>query len=183
MISISCPSCGEKGNLPNQLLGKRIKCQKCGKGFLAGSSTAEAPAKPAVATVGAEASPGNTINIEGLDAWAWTAPAATATVTPEPGTGFTPQPHEHDHEPVHEEASAAFNASTQVTPAAEVTQREYKVLTSKDRWFEGKYELSKLEEALNHYARQGWVVKAVSTPHVTGFSGGTKEEMVVLLER
>ena len=57
------------------------------------------------------------------------------------------------------------------------------MLTQKDRWFEGKFELAKLEEALNHYARQGWSVRAMATPLVTGFSGGPREEIVVLLER
>ena len=185
MISISCPSCGEKGNLPNQLLGKRIKCQKCGKGFLAGSSTAETPAsaKAVVGSVQAEAPAGDAIDIVGLDNWAWSAPALETTVA-EPPSAFSPQQHhEPDHEPMHEEATAAFNAPTQATPSPNVPRKEYKVLTSKDRWFEGKYELAKLEEALNHFARQGWVVRAMATPHVTGFSGGTREELVVLLER
>ena len=61
--------------------------------------------------------------------------------------------------------------------------KQYKVLTQKDRWFEGKFDLSRLEDALNHYALQGWVVRAMSTPHVVGFSGGPREEIVVLLER
>jgi Domain of unknown function (DUF4177) len=190
MISISCPSCGEKGNLPNQLLGKRIKCQKCGKSFLAGSSSLEAPAKPAVALVGGEAPSDNAIDVAGLDAWAWTAPAAvaatsaaTATTTAAPSSGFIQHHNEHEHEPVHEEASAAFNAPVPAAAHADLPRREYKVLTQKDRWFEGKYELSRLEEALNHYAREGWVVRAMATPHVTGFSGGIREELVVLLER
>ena len=57
------------------------------------------------------------------------------------------------------------------------------MLTQKDRFFEGKFELSRLETALNHYAAQGWVVRAMATPLVTGFSGGPREEIVVLLER
>jgi hypothetical protein len=36
---------------------------------------------------------------------------------------------------------------------------------------------------LNNFARQGWVVKAMSNPHLKDFGGGTKEEVVVLLER
>jgi len=35
----------------------------------------------------------------------------------------------------------------------------------------------------NYFARQGWVVKAMSTPHLKDFGGGTKEEVVILLER
>ncbi len=60
---------------------------------------------------------------------------------------------------------------------------EYKVLTPRDKFFDGRFELSKLEEALNYYGRQGWTVKAMSTPHVKGFSGAMEECIVVLLER
>jgi hypothetical protein len=61
--------------------------------------------------------------------------------------------------------------------------KEYKVLSSRDKIFEGKFDLNRLEEALNYYARDGWVVKAMSTPHVKAFTEGTKEEIVILLER
>lgn len=57
------------------------------------------------------------------------------------------------------------------------------MLWSRDKLFEGKFDVSRLEEALNYFARQGWVVKAMSTPHLKDFGGGTKEEVVVLLER
>ena len=61
--------------------------------------------------------------------------------------------------------------------------KEYKVLWSRDKLFEGKFDVPRLEEALNYFARQGWVVKAMSTPHLKDFGGGTKEEVVILLER
>ncbi len=49
--------------------------------------------------------------------------------------------------------------------------------------FEGKFDVARLEETLNHFARQGWVVKAMSNSHLKDFGGGTKEEVIVLLER
>ena len=49
--------------------------------------------------------------------------------------------------------------------------REYKLLTPKDKYFDGKFDLNRLEEALNHFGRQGWVVKAVSTPPHQGILG------------
>jgi len=61
--------------------------------------------------------------------------------------------------------------------------REYKLLTQKDKWFEGKFDLPRLEEAINHYAQRGWKVQAMTTAQVLGFSGGVKEELVVLMER
>lgn len=42
-------------------------------------------------------------------------------------------------------------------PTTQVTTKEYKVLTQKDKWFSGKFDPAKLEEALNAYAEQGWV--------------------------
>jgi uncharacterized protein (DUF983 family) len=34
MPSVTCPSCGEKGRIPTQFLGTRIKCKICGVSFL-----------------------------------------------------------------------------------------------------------------------------------------------------
>ena len=60
--------------------------------------------------------------------------------------------------------------------------KEYKVLTQKDRYFAGKFDPEKLEGAMNSYASQGWEVKSVATAEIRGF-GGSREEMVVVLER
>jgi len=40
-----------------------------------------------------------------------------------------------------------------------------------------------LEEALNHFARQGWIAKSISIPHFKGYTGAMEEVFVVLLER
>ena len=61
--------------------------------------------------------------------------------------------------------------------------REYKLLTPRDKIFDGKFDLARLEEALNHYGRQGWTVKSMSTPHVKNFAGVLEEMIVVVLER
>ena len=61
--------------------------------------------------------------------------------------------------------------------------KDYKVLTQKDKWFTGKFDPDMLEKALNAYAEQGWRVAAASTATFTGFLGGNREEMVVILER
>jgi hypothetical protein len=61
-------------------------------------------------------------------------------------------------------------------------QWEYKVLTQKDKWFSGKFDPSKLEEAMNAYAAQGWRIIAVTTASIPGF-GGNREELIVVLER
>ena len=61
--------------------------------------------------------------------------------------------------------------------------KEYKVLTQKDKWFSGKFDPAKLEEALNSYAEQGWVVKAATTAAITGLIGGNRDEMIIIMER
>ena len=110
------------------------------------------------------------IEVEGLDATAWTltteeGSVLKAEVTPEPATQA--------------ELSSGFAPASTPTAAS----REYKVLTPRDKFFDGKFDLARLEEALNHFGRQGWTVKSMSTPHVKGFTGSLEETIVVLLER
>ncbi len=110
------------------------------------------------------------IEVEGLDDSAWslsteTAVGLTAVATGDPGQRA--------------ETSGAFVAAEPGPGGG----REYKLLTPKDKYFDGKFEFGRLEGAINHYAREGWVVKAMSTPHVKGFSGGLEEVIVVLFER
>lgn len=59
---------------------------------------------------------------------------------------------------------------------------EYKVLTQKDRFFGGKFDPLKLEEALNSYAHQGWVVDGIATADIPGWSG-SRQELVVVMSR
>ena len=42
--------------------------------------------------------------------------------------------------------------------------KEYKVMTQKDRFFSGTFDLEKLEAAMNSYASEGWEFKGVATP-------------------
>jgi len=178
MAFVTCPSCGEKGRIPLHLIGKRIKCSKCAASFQVAPPGAKAHAAgavaPAMAVAATSASQPGTIEVEGLDAASW---SATAVL------GAEGDHHHHDHDHHHDEATAAFTASPHDPTHPEVHGKQYKVLTPKDKWFGGKFELARLEEALNHYAREGWVVRSMATPLVTGFSGGPREELVVLLER
>jgi hypothetical protein len=174
MPFVACPSCGERGKIPPTLVGSRIKCKKCGISFnVAPSSTKASASSGAVAetaTASAAGTPHEGIPIEGLDENVWEAPSGQSDAL------------RSDPEAYH---SAAESADSHTRPVShEATGlKEYKLLTSKDKIFEGKFDLARLEEALNYYARQGWVVKAVSTPNVKTFSGGMQEEIVVLLER
>ncbi len=68
-------------------------------------------------------------------------------------------------------------------PGTQSATKQYKVLTQKDKWFSGKFDPAKLEEALNAYAEQGWVVKAAATAAITGIMSGNRDEMIIILER
>ena len=61
--------------------------------------------------------------------------------------------------------------------------KQYKVLTQKDKWFSGKFDPERLEEAINAYAKQGWRVVGCATASFPGLIGGNREEMVIILER
>lgn len=176
MPTVTCPSCGEKGKIPPTLVGSRIKCRKCATSFLVAPATPKTPAatpEPSAALVGAVAAgkPRNEdqIEVDGLDDAAW---SSTPVVTEE---------HDHDHDHPEHHHDDSHNAFSPHPESASIKQ--YKILTPKDKYFEGKFDLEKLEQALNHFARQGWVVKGMSTPHVAGFSGGDKEVLVIVLER
>ncbi len=45
---------------------------------------------------------------------------------------------------------------------------QYKVLTQKDRYFGGKFDPMKLENAMNSYAQEGWRVVAVTSATIVG---------------
>ena len=66
---------------------------------------------------------------------------------------------------------------------AALPTKRYKVLTQKDKWFTSKFDPLKLEEALNSYAEQGWIVKAATTATFPGLLSGSREELIVILER
>ena len=57
MAFVACPSCGEKGRLPKQLIGHRVKCQKCGTSFLIEAPVKAAPHEPNAEAVGPEPVP------------------------------------------------------------------------------------------------------------------------------
>lgn len=174
MPYVACPSCGERGKIPPSLLGSRIKCKKCGLSFNVAPATARATASAAPAAEGVAAvtigSASEGIAVEGLEAAAW-------SVADDHHDSLKVQP-DADH------ASTEGTDGTSKFVAHETTGlKEYKVLTSKDKIFDGKFDLGRLEEALNHFAREGWIVKALSNPQVKTFTGGMQEEIVIILER
>jgi Domain of unknown function (DUF4177) len=169
MPYVKCPSCGERGKIAPTLVGARIKCKRCGVSFLVSPPVAKATAGPGAAFPSSAVDAPDGIAVEGLDASTWTLSteagvALNAEATVEPDNQTAPSP-----------------AFVPAGPSPEA--HEYKVLTPKDKYFDGKFDLTRLEEALNHFGRQGWTVKSMSTPHVKGFTGALEETIVVLLER
>ncbi len=175
MLMLTCPSCKESGRIPDKFIGVRIKCKKCNTSILVTPHGAEAVHHGASAHPKEPPSSAHSgIVVEGLDSTAWSPSSdpAVATTTAD----LAVEPH---GEPAPAGGSALFTTDGEHHAGS----KEYKLLTQKDKWFEGKFDLARLEEALNAYARQGWIVKSMATPHITGFSGGVREEFVVLLER
>jgi hypothetical protein len=186
MPYVTCPTCGERGKIPSSLIGARIKCKKCGVSFqvsppstkgveaaapAAGAAVATGPSAAATTTGPSAAVEAQGIEVEGLDASSWALPTETVMA-------LKAGEAEHAAETSHE-ASSSFTPAATIPPGA----REYKLLTPRDKYFEGKFDLPRLEEALNHFAREGWVAKAMTTPHFKGYTGALEEVVVVLLER
>jgi hypothetical protein len=181
MLNVACPSCGERGKIPTSLVGQRIKCKKCGQAFnvvappgkAAAAAPAQAPAldpAPAAAMAAAPAAHDG-IAVEGLDASAWSlAPDQPSTLS---AVAAPERPAE---------AQAAPSSGT-FTVHHDGPIKEYKLLTSRDKVFEGKFDMARLEEAINHLAKQGWVAKSMCLPHMKNFQGAMQEEVVVLMER
>lgn len=179
MSYVTCPTCGERGKITSNLIGVRIKCRKCGVSFLVSPPTAKAVGAGATAAVGtAPVGPSATveahgIEVEGLDASSWTVPTDVAnSIAAHKTEAETPAAAA----PV--EAAAPFVAAA----PAHVAGREYKLLTSRDKYFDGKFDLARMEEALNHFGRLGWVAKSMVIPHLKGYTGALEEVIVVLLE-
>ena len=61
--------------------------------------------------------------------------------------------------------------------------KTYKVLTRDDKWFKGKFDPSRLEAALNAYAAEGWRVVTSAFGGFPGVFGGSRMELIVVLER
>ncbi len=128
MAFVSCPSCGERGKIPSSLIGSRIKCKKCGVSFTVSPPAAKAAGSASAATAAAVF---EGIEVEGLDPSSWTLSTET--------TGGLKAEAQAEGEPRPE--SASFG---QAEPAS--APKEYKLLTPRDKIFDNRFDLSRLEE-------------------------------------
>lgn len=67
-------------------------------------------------------------------------------------------------------------------PAPSTAGQRYKVITQRDRFFAGKFDPDRLEDAINAYAGDGWRVCGMATTLYMTLAG-KREEVVVLMER
>ncbi len=128
----------------------------------------------------AVAEPLQGIEVEGLDASSWVVPTETGGILKGEAGAAAPAPAAAAADQGGRgEGAPAFVAAEPSASGA----REYKLLTSRDKILEGKFDLARLEEALNHHAKQGWTARSMLVPHVKNFAGVLEEVIVVLLER
>jgi hypothetical protein len=82
MLSVTCPTCGEKGKIGSDLIGARIKYKKCGISFLVAAPVGRVPATAGPAAPEPAGAP-QRIEVEGLDASSWslsTEPVAVSAI-------------------------------------------------------------------------------------------------------
>ena len=167
MPYVTCPTCGERGKITSSLIGVRIKCRKCGDelpGLARRRARRSVGAGPRRRADGHSAAAGPSavveaqgIEVEGLDASSWAVPDRAAAAI---AAAKHPRPRSPPTAPV-----AVPDAGVRSgRPPTAAPAREYKLLTSRDKYFDGKFDLARLEEALNHFARLGWVAKSMVIP-------------------
>ena len=76
-----------------------------------------------------------------------------------------------------------YNTLTPNSTKETFNMKQYKVLSQKDKWFSGKFDPAVLENALNAYAQQGWVVVSAFAAEIPALFNNTREEAIVILER
>lgn len=62
-------------------------------------------------------------------------------------------------------------------------QKEYKILSQKDKWYSGKFSPETLENAINAYAEEGWMVIAAFSADIPGVFSANRNEAIVIMER
>ena len=164
-ITFRC-ACGKQSELPESTLGKRVRCNFCG----ALSIVAEQPPEdhPELDW--------ETHIAESL----LTAPTPRAGPRARPGSSRPSRPSRPPRSSTRS-PRARWRRSTPGSrggrrgrarrgPAVE-DPKEYKVLSQRDKWFGGKFDAERLEEALNFLAGQGWAVRSMAAGAIGGFAG------------
>lgn len=157
-IEVAC-ACGRTFKVKDEHAGRRVKCPACGSVLDIPMPTSEPSPSPAGLNL-------NDLH-EGLH---------------EDRMGVDREASLTDVWNVLVAISNKLGDLSSASPVGPGRQREYKVITQKDKWFSGKFDPEKVEGALNSYAKQGWSLKGVATASVPGF-GGQRDELVIVMER
>ena len=89
MPYVTCPTCGERGKIPPNLVGARIKCRKCGLSFMVAAAGRQGRRRGECFgdVVGERSGPSAVaeplqggIEVEGLDASSWALPTETVAM-------------------------------------------------------------------------------------------------------
>ena len=170
MPTLTCPSCGERGKIGSSFIGSRLKCKKCGLSFVVSAPAAKQTAGATAAVHAAAVETPGGIEVEGLDASHWSLSTDVGVALKAEATAEPDQPAE---------AGTAFVAAdgpSASRPRVQAAHAQGQILRREIR-------LEPAGGGLNHFGKKGWTVKAMSTPHLKGFSGALEEMIVVLLER
>lgn len=82
----------------------------------------------------------------------------------------------------HREREKLENAARRLNEGSRRQRKQYKVLSQTDSFFVGVFNAARIEEAVNHYAAQGWNVVSMTTLAFPGVMA-QNHQLVVLLER
>jgi hypothetical protein len=85
--------------------------------------------------------------------------------------------------PWNQAAAPAASHIPQQAPVGMPPRMQYKVLTQKDRWFSGKFDPDRLEQALNAFAADGWQLIVGATASIPGLMSSNREELIFVLGR
>src|SRR5262245_41997676 len=118
MLTVTCPFCQEKGRIPDDFIGKRIKCAKCNNRFQVTPPVPKGSALKAAKVEAPIAEPAGPVHqgieIEGIEDATW-APPVAASVAESKG-----------------EAEGAHGVFTESRSDQPTDIKQYKVLTQKD---------------------------------------------------
>jgi len=181
MFDTDCTNCGAHNQSPPHYKGQTIKCTSCGGKFVALERGER------IFTFHCSACRGSIEAEEQMKGAQATCPHCNRDirVAPDPLPIPSKPPITHTQASSYSEEQTLQDTSNKThsnTNSNKTKMKEYKVLTQKDKWFGGKFDPEKLEQAMNAYAAQGWRVITCATAQIPSFSGN-REEMIVVLER
>ncbi len=176
-IVFACP-CGTNLKAKPEDSGKRTRCPRCGKVL-----TIPDGSDPVTAVASSKATSSGDPNAIAVDDLAW--PTIDDHAHSEPASSHdVPVAERPETTSIQVDSAVADRPHHDPLDDARPTDgtHQYKVLTPKDYGLTGKFNPSKLEEALNTLAHKGWGVRTASVLRIHSHSGD-HDELILILER